>query len=61
MSRIRFILCLSLIHISRPSLLDRSTSRELLNSGSSFFLIQVAAVVVFSSDNIVVSHYLRCV
>ena len=42
----------------RPSLLDRSTSRELLNSGSSFFLIQVAAVVVFSSDNVVVSHYL---
>ncbi len=32
--------------------------RELLNSGSSFFLIQVAAVVVFSSDNLVVSHYL---
>jgi O-antigen/teichoic acid export membrane protein len=44
--------------LPRPSLLDRSTSRELLNSGSSFFLIQVAAVVVFSSDNIVVSHYL---
>ena len=32
--------------------------KELLNSGSSFFLIQVAAVVVFSSDNLVVSHYL---
>ncbi len=32
--------------------------RELLNSGSLFFLIQVAAVVVFSSDNLVVSHYL---
>ena len=44
--------------LPRPSLLDRSTSRELLDSGSSFFLIQVAAVVVFSSDNIVVSHYL---
>ncbi len=44
--------------LPRPSLLDRSTSRELLHSGSSFFFIQVAAVVVFSSDNIVVSHYL---
>ena len=44
--------------LPRPSLIDRSTSRELLNSGSSFFLIQVAAVVVFSSDNLVVSHYL---
>ncbi len=42
----------------RPSLLDRSAVRELLDSGSSFFLIQVAAVVVFSSDNLVVSHYL---
>jgi O-antigen/teichoic acid export membrane protein len=44
--------------LPRPSLLDRSVSRELLSSGSSFFFIQVAAVVVFSSDNIVVSHYL---
>ncbi len=34
------------------------SAKELLNSGSSFFLIQVAAVVVFSSDNVVVSHYL---
>jgi O-antigen/teichoic acid export membrane protein len=44
--------------LPRSSLLDRATSRELLKSGSSFFLIQVAAVVVFSSDNVVVSHYL---
>ena len=42
----------------RTSLIDRSAIRELLDSGSSFFLIQVAAVVVFSSDNLVVSHYL---
>ncbi len=42
----------------RPSLVDRRSVTELLNSGSSFFLIQVAAVVVFSSDNLVVSHYL---
>ena len=42
----------------RVSLFNRSTIRELLSSGVSFFLIQVAAVVVFSSDNIIVSHYL---
>ncbi len=44
--------------VPRRALIDSSTSRELFRSGSSFFLIQVAAVVVFSSDNIVVSHYL---
>jgi O-antigen/teichoic acid export membrane protein len=44
--------------LPRPSLIDRSALRQLLNSGSSFFLIQVAAVVVFSSDNLIVSHYL---
>ncbi len=44
----------------RPGLhfIERAPMRELLSSGSSFFLIQVAAVVVFSSDNLVVSHYL---
>ena len=42
----------------RWSSLDFHTAKDLLNSGSSFFLIQVAAVVVFSSDNIIVSHYL---
>jgi len=44
--------------LPRPSLIDVSAAKELLNSGSSFFLIQVAAVVVFSSDNLIVSHYL---
>ncbi len=42
----------------RVGLLGHEPIRELLSSGSSFFLIQVAAVVVFSSDNVVVSHYL---
>jgi O-antigen/teichoic acid export membrane protein len=42
----------------RLSLVDHSVVRELLDSGSSFFMIQVAAVVVFSSDNLIVSHYL---
>ena len=35
-----------------------SAARELLGSGSGFFLIQIAGAVVFSSDNIVVGHYL---
>jgi len=42
----------------RLALLDRSLARELLTSGSAFFLIQIAGAVVFSSDNLVVSHYL---
>ncbi|MGC2108346.1 MAG: lipopolysaccharide biosynthesis protein, partial [Candidatus Korobacteraceae bacterium] len=42
----------------RLSLIDRRSICELFESGWSFFLIQVAAVVVFSSDNLVVSHYL---
>ncbi len=42
----------------RLGLVERGPVRELLRSGSSFFLIQVAAVVVFSSDNLIVSHYL---
>ena len=42
----------------RASFLERGLMRELLASGSSFFFIQVAAVVVFSSDNLIVSHYL---
>ena len=42
----------------RPALIDVAVVEELLSSGSSFFLIQVAAVVVFSSDNLIVSHYL---
>ncbi len=44
--------------LPRLSFVQASAIRELLDSGSPFFLIQVAAVVVFSSDNLVVSHYL---
>ena len=44
--------------LPRPSLLRRSAVRELLHSGSPFFLIQIAAAVVFSSDNLIISHYL---
>jgi O-antigen/teichoic acid export membrane protein len=42
----------------RFSLIDRRTMQELLSSGSAFLLIQVASVVVFSSDNLIVGHYL---
>jgi O-antigen/teichoic acid export membrane protein len=44
--------------LPRRSALDRRVIRELFTSGSSFLLVQVAAVVVFSSDNLIVSHYL---
>ena len=43
--------------LPRPSLMDGAVAKDLLGSGGSFFLIQLAAVVVFSSDNLVVSHY----
>jgi O-antigen/teichoic acid export membrane protein len=42
----------------RTSFVDRGAIKQLLDSGSLFFLIQVAGVIVFSSDNLVVSHYL---
>jgi len=42
----------------RLALLNWTTARDLLGSGSGFFLIQIAGVVVFRSDNLVVSHYL---
>jgi len=43
--------------IPRVSCIDRTTTAGLLSSGSPFFLIQLAAVAVFSSDNLIVSHY----
>jgi O-antigen/teichoic acid export membrane protein len=42
----------------RLSLIEWPIARELLSSGSGFFLLQIAGAVVFSSDNVVVSHYL---
>lgn len=52
------VTCLKPWLLPRPSLLDRSAMGELLRDGSSFLMIQIAAVVVFSSDNLIVSHYL---
>jgi len=42
----------------RRALLDWGATRELLTMGSGFFLIQIAGAVVFSSDNVVLSHFL---
>ena len=42
----------------RLSLLGWGATRELLTTGSGFFLIQIAGAVVFSSDNVVLSHFL---
>ena len=53
-----------LVTLSKPwlrprlELLDRTIMRGLLGSGSAFLAIQLSAIVVFSSDNLVVSHYL---
>ena len=44
--------------IPRVSNIGTCAMRELLKSGWAFFLLQASAVVVFSSDNLVVSHYL---
>jgi O-antigen/teichoic acid export membrane protein len=42
----------------RFNLLSRTTAQDLLSSGWGFLLIQIAGAIVFSSDNVVVSHYL---
>lgn len=44
--------------LPRLSCINLRSAKELLSSGSAFFLIQLSAVVVFSSDNVIVSHYL---
>jgi O-antigen/teichoic acid export membrane protein len=38
--------------------LNRAAARRMLQTGSEFFLLQLAALVVFNSDNLVVTHYL---
>lgn len=59
------ILCflwLSLIHKPwlRPRLshLNRAAARRMMQLGSEFFMLQIAGLVVFNSDNLVVTHYL---
>lgn len=38
--------------------LDWDIAKELVSAGSGFFLLQIAGAVVFSSDNVVLSHFL---
>jgi O-antigen/teichoic acid export membrane protein len=38
--------------------LSATAARMMIQSGSEFFLLQLAALVVFNSDNLVVTHYL---
>ncbi len=40
-----------------PSQMSWSVGRRLLHSGSEFFIIQLAGLVVFNSDNLVIAHY----
>jgi O-antigen/teichoic acid export membrane protein len=44
--------------LPRPGVVSRSVVSELMNSGLGFFVLQLAGLVVFNSDNIVITHYL---
>jgi O-antigen/teichoic acid export membrane protein len=44
-----------------PAAVDRSALRGLLSSGMGFFFLQIAGLIVFNSDNLVISHYLGAV
>lgn len=41
-----------------PRHMDRTVVRRLMQTGGEFFLIQLAGLVVFNSDNLVITHYL---
>ncbi len=41
-----------------PRYMDRSVVRRLMQTGGEFFLIQIAGLIVFNSDNLVITHYL---
>jgi O-antigen/teichoic acid export membrane protein len=38
--------------------IDRTVVRRLMRTGGEFFIIQLAGLVVFNSDNLVITHYL---
>lgn len=44
--------------LPRPGVVSRLVASELMNSGFGFFILQIAGLVVFNSDNIVITHYL---
>lgn len=41
-----------------PNHIDRDSIRRLMSSGLGFFILQIAGLIVFNSDNIVIAHYL---
>jgi O-antigen/teichoic acid export membrane protein len=41
-----------------PRHVSFAVSRRLLGSGSGFFILQIAGLIVFNSDNIVITHFL---
>jgi O-antigen/teichoic acid export membrane protein len=59
------LLCLLwLLSIHKPWLrpriahLDRSAARRMMRIGTEFFILQIAGLIVFNSDNLVITHYL---
>jgi O-antigen/teichoic acid export membrane protein len=44
--------------LPRPAIVSRMVVSELMQSGFAFFILQLAGLVVFNSDNIVITHYL---
>jgi O-antigen/teichoic acid export membrane protein len=44
--------------LPRPGVVSRRVISELMQSGLGFFVLQLAGLVVFNSDNIVITHYL---
>jgi O-antigen/teichoic acid export membrane protein len=41
-----------------PGAVSRGAVRSLLQSGLGFFILQIAGLIVFNSDNLVIAHYL---
>lgn len=41
-----------------PAAVCRTALRDLMNTGAGFFILQIAGLIVFNSDNLVITHYL---
>lgn len=44
--------------IPSPRFIRRSVISDLMSSGMGFFILQLAGIVVFNSDNLIITHYL---
>lgn len=44
--------------LPNPRVISRDAAKELMNSGFGFLVLQLAGIIVFSSDNLVITHYL---